>query len=499
MTYFSSIHSPVLMTDIYQLTMAQGFWKAQIDDREAVYHLNFRRPPFEGGMTLAAGLQTVIEILEKYKFMPDDLAYLKSLKNIQGDSLFDPAFLKMLEELEFTCDLDAVEEGEIVFPYEPLIRVQGPLLQCQLLESILLNIINFQSLIATKAARLHIAAQGAPILEFGFRRAQGLDGALTASRAAYIGGCSATSNLLAGKIYGIPVRGTMAHSWVMAFEDEVSAFDAYAEALPAQCVFLVDTYHTIEGIKKAIEVGKKVVARGYEFLGVRLDSGDLAYLSIKARELLDAAGFVEAKIFASNELDELIIRDLIQQGAQINVWGVGTNLVTSKGHPALDGVYKMSALKNKNGHWDYKVKCSEQMHKTSNPGILQVRRFKNDYRYLGDATYDINLSKNQDNWTIIDPLNPIKRKPIQDPYHFRDLLIPIFREGKRVYNPPALEEIKEKISRELSFFHKGIKRFLFPHQYPYGLEQKLYEKKVSLIEKMRSPHEECLNYSGFAE
>jgi nicotinate phosphoribosyltransferase len=291
----------------------------------------------------------------------------------------------------------------------------------------------------------------------------------------------------------------MAHSWVMAFEDEVSAFDAYAEALPAQCVFLVDTYHTIEGIKKAIEVGKKVVARGYEFLGVRLDSGDLAYLSIKARELLDAAGFVEAKIFASNELDELIIRDLIQQGAQINVWGVGTNLVTSKGHPALDGVYKMSALKNKNGHWDYKIKCSEQMHKTSNPGILQVRRFKNDYRYLGDATYDINLSKNQDNWTIIDPLNPIKRKPIQDPYHFRDLLIPIFREGKRVYNPPTLEEIKEKISRELSFFHKGIKRFLFPHQYPYGLEQKLYEKKVSLIEKMRSPHEECLNYSGFAE
>ena len=262
-----------------------------------------------------------------------------------------------------------------MFPYEPLLRIQGPLIECQILESPFLNLINFPTLIATKAARICIAANDESVMEFGLRRAQGLDGALTASRAAYIGGCDSTSNVLAGKIFGIPVKGTHSHSWVMVFDEEEEAFQAFAECMPNQCVFLVDTYDTIEGIKKAIRVAKWLKERNKKFLGVRLDSGDLAYLSIKARQMLDEAGFPEAKIVASNELDETLIIELKRQGAMISVWGVGTNLVTAKDQPALDGVYKLSAIRNPGGEWVDKLKLSEQMIKVSNPGILQVRIF----------------------------------------------------------------------------------------------------------------------------
>lgn len=491
MPSFFSVFSPVLMNDFYQYTMAQGYWKQNMHNRRAVFHLNFRRIPFNGGFTIAAGLETVIEALEHFKFQESDLAFFKTLKNPEGDPLFEPDFLSYLKDLKLSCDVDAVQEGEIVFPYEPLLRVEGPLLHCQLLESLLLNIINFQTLIATKAARLKIAASGAPILEFGFRRAQGLDGALSASRAAYIGGCDGTSNVLAAKQYGIPLKGTMAHSWVMSFSNEQEAFEAFSNSLPKHSIFLVDTYHTLEGVKQAIEVGHRIKQKGHEFLGIRLDSGDLAYLSIEARRLLDEAGFKKTQIIASNELDEVIIRDLTQQGAKINVWAVGTHLVTSKGQPALDGVYKMSALQNEEGQWDYKIKCSEQMRKTSNPGILQVRRFQNQNHYVGDAIYDTLHRPCQNTWTICDPLDPTKKKLLDLTQNHRDLLVPIFREGKCIYSPPSLNAVKQKVEHELSFFHEGLKRFLFPHQYPFGLEQSLYAKKIDLIEKMRSSYEPC--------
>ena len=313
--------------------------------------------------------------------------------------------------MKFTCDVEAMPEGSVAFPYEPLLRIQGPLIQCQILESPLLNLINFPSLIATKAARLRIAAKDDQILEFGLRRAQGIDGILTASRAAYIGGCNATSNVLAGKLFGIPVKGTHSHSWVMVFDDELESFKAFAQEMPANSVFLVDTYNTLEGVKKAIEVGHWLQSIGKKLKGIRLDSGDLAELSIKSRKLLDDAGFQETFILASNELDETLISDLKRQGAQINIWGVGTNLVTSKDQPALDGVYKLSAIRNPGEPWEYKLKLSEQMIKVSNPGILQVKRFNNKNINVADMVYDIHTDLGQ-NMTMVDPFDPTKQKNI---------------------------------------------------------------------------------------
>src|SRR5213593_1299903 len=303
-----------LLTDLYQLTMAYGYWKSGRAEREAVFHLFFRHSPFQCGFTLTAGLAPTIEFLQAFQFTENDLAFLGTLRGNDDEKLFDRGFLDYLGTLRFSCDVDAIPEGTVVFPQEPLLRIQGPILQCQLFETALLNLINFQSLIATKAARVCLAARGEPVLEFGLRRAQGVDGALTASRSAYIGGCAATSNVLAGKLYGIPVRGTHAHSWVMSFDDEREAFRAYAEAMPNNCVFLVDTYDSLEGVRRAIEVGRTLRQRGHEIAGIRLDSGDLAYLSIEARRMLDAAGFEKATIVASNDLDEHIITSLKQQG-----------------------------------------------------------------------------------------------------------------------------------------------------------------------------------------
>ena len=370
--------------------MATG--RPEPPDREAVFHLTFRRSPFHGGYTIAAGLATAIDYLENSRFTEADTAYLATLTGNDDRPLFEPAFLDFLRTLQPACDIDAVPEGTVVFPQEPLLRVRGPLLEAQLLETALLNIINFQTLIATKASRLVLAARGEPVLEFGLRRAQGIDGAVSASRAAYIGGCDATSNVLAGQLYGIPVRGTHAHSWVMCHDDELTAFREYAQVMPNNCVFLVDTYDTLQGVRHAVTVGRELRKQGHEMIGIRLDSGDLAYLSIEARRILDEGGFPKAVIVASNDLDERIVETLNDQGAKINVWGVGTRLVTGCDDPALGGVYKLSAVRSNGEAWQYKVKLSEQAAKVSTPGVLQVRRYYSagDGAPLADAIIDEN-------------------------------------------------------------------------------------------------------------
>lgn len=476
--------SLALMTDLYQLMMVYGYWQQGMKNKEAVFYHSFRRPPFNGGFTVAAGLEYVIQFIEHFKFDDSDLSYLTTLKGADNERFFSDEFLDYLKHLKFTCDIDAVPEGTIVFPQEPLLRVQGPLIQCQLLETPILNLINFSTLIATKSARVCIAANGDPVLEFGLRRAQGFDGALTASRAAYIGGCEATSNVLAGKLFGIPVRGTHAHSWVMAFEDELLSFEAFAKSLPGNCVFLVDTYNTIEGTKKAIEVGKWLQKKGKPFLGIRLDSGDLAHLSVVCRQMLDEAGFQQAKIFASNELDETLIAELKRQNAQIAVWGVGTHLVTGKGQAALDGVYKLSAIREQGDPWVWKLKLSEQMVKVSNPGILQVRRFTSEKGNVADVIYDVS-SDLENGCNVIDPLDPTKEKTMNKEWPSHDLLIPIMRKGKRIFQMPSLAEMRLTTLKNLDQFSSSIKRFLNPHQYVVGMEASLYRAKIDLIKQIR--------------
>lgn len=473
-----------LLTDLYQLLMASAYFKAGLHEKEAVFHLVFRRRPFNGGFAIAAGLESVVAFLEDYSYTASDLEYLASLTDPEGTPYFDAPFLKWLKNLTFTCDIDAIPEGTPVFPQEPLIRVKGPLAQAQLLESPLLNLINFPTLIATKSARLRLAADKDEVMEFGLRRAQGIDGALTASRSAYIGGCDSTSNVLAGKRFGIPVRGTHAHSFVMVFHDEEEAFKTYAKAQAGSTVFLVDTYDTLAGVKKAIEVGKWLRKEGKKLLGIRLDSGDLAYLSIEARRLLDESGFESTKIIASNELDETLIADLKRQGAKITVWGVGTNLVTSANQPALDGVYKLSAIKEDSG-WRDTLKLSEQMIKLSNPGILQVRRFAHKGIYQADMIWDEKGFNEVGGTNIVDPHDPTKEIEVPSNWTYEDLLKPIFREGKRVYLLPTLKEIKDRTQAELSHFQSGIKRFMNPHQYIVGMEKELNDRKVKLVRELR--------------
>lgn len=472
--------SLALLTDLYQLTMAYGYWKSGTHAKEAVFNLFFRQHPFAGGFTVACGLQAAMAALAGFRFAPTDLAYLAQLTGANGQPLFEPAFLDYLGQLRLECDLDAVPEGTVVFPHEPLARVRGPILQGQLLETLLLNQFNFPTLIATKAARICLAARGEPVLEFGLRRAQGADGALTASRAAYVGGCAGTSNVLAGKKFGIPVRGTHAHSWVMSFDDELAAFEAYAKAMPNNCVFLVDTYDTLAGVRRAVAVGQWLRQQGHQLLGIRLDSGDLAYLSVEARKLLDAAGFSQAVIIASNDLDEHIIASLKAQGATINVWGVGTRLVTGYDQPALGGVYKLTAVRQTGEPWNYKLKLSEQAVKTSTPGILQVRRFCAGDQFLADAIYDAELGPPAD-FIIVDPLDATRRRPIPADTAYEDLLAPVYRAGRLVYQPPGLAEVRERARQQLARFHAGVKRFTHPHQYPVGLELRLHELKTRLI------------------
>src|SRR5262249_1867602 len=338
---------------------------------------------------------------------------------------------------------------------QPLVRVRGPILQAQLVESALLNVINFQSLIATKAARVVYAAKGDPVIDFGLRRAQGFDGASSATRAAYIGGCAGTSNVLAGQMYGIPVKGTHAHSWVMSFPSEREAFDTWVRVMPNNTVLLVDTYKTLEGVMHTIEIAKKLRAEGRELQGIRLDSGDLAYLSIQARRMLDDAGFPKATITASNELDEHLIASLKDQGARIDVWGVGTRLITAYDQPALGGVYKLTAIRPKGGAWQHKIKLSEQAAKISTPGVLQVRRFD-----CGDMIWD-----------------ELTGAPVEAG---TDLLVPIYRGGKRVYDPPSLDEIRARREEQLARLSPDIMRFENPQSYPVELEPALSDLKNRL-------------------
>ncbi len=477
--------SLALLTDLYQLTMAFGYFKTGAARQDASFSLFFRQHPFQGGYTIACGLATVLDFLERFRFELEDLDYLSTLNGNDGEPLFDDHFLDYLRQLRLECEVHAVPEGTVVFPYEPLLRVTGPLLQAQLLETALLNIVNFQTLVATKAARICAATTGEPVLEFGLRRAQGIDGGLTASRAAYVGGVEATSNVLAGRLYGIPVRGTHAHSWVMAFDDEEEAFVAYAAVLPANCVFLVDTYDTLEGVKRAVQVGRELRRRGHHMIGVRLDSGDLAYLSAEARRILDAGGFPDAAVVASNDLDEWLIENLKQQGARINVWGVGTKLATAFDQPALGGVYKLTAIREPGGSWQPRVKLSEQLIKVSNPGLLQVRRYRDSSGFVADAIYDAVVPPGADCW-IVDPLDHTRRRALSHELEFEDLLVPVFAQGKRVYEVPQLAAARARVQVQLAGFHDGIKRLLNPHRYPVGLEQSLHEVKTHLVLEARS-------------
>ncbi len=476
--------SPALLTDLYELTMACAFWKSGIAEKEAVFHISFRQAPFQGGFTVASGLWSAIAYLRDFHFEHDDLDYLGTIPSAEKDRLFDDEFLEFLGGLRFTCDVDAIPEGTVVFPQEPLLRVQGPILQAQLFETALLNFLNFQSLIATKAARICLAAEGEPVVEFGLRRAQGVDGGLTASRAAYIGGCVGTSNVQAGKVFGIPVSGTHAHSWVMAFDRELDAFAAYAKALPNHCVFLVDTYDSLGGVRHAVEIGRELRRRGHDLAGIRLDSGDLAFLSIQARKILDDAGFQKTAIFGSNDLDEHIIASLKQQGATIKLWGVGTKMVTAYDQPALGAVYKLSAIRGPDGEWEHKLKLSEQAAKITNPGILQVRRFRSATEFVGDAIYDLSLGV-PEKFTIVDPLNSTRRKRFEPSMASEDLLVPVFRAGKLVYQVPSLTEIRTRVQQQLAMLHPGVKRAVNPHEYPAGLELGLHDLKTKLVLQAR--------------
>ncbi|MEE3369699.1 MAG: nicotinate phosphoribosyltransferase [Planctomycetota bacterium] len=438
-----------LVTDLYQLTMAYAYWKRGLANREAVFHLSFREQPFAGSFSLCCGLDSALDFLANWHFDATDLDYLETLTDHTDNRLFPNDFLDYLSRLRYTGDIDAIPEGTIVFPHQPLVRVRGPLISAQLIESGLLNLINYQTLICTKAARICLAAAPTPVLEFGLRRAQGIDGSLAATRAAYIGGCRATSSLWAGKQLGIPVRGTHAHSWVLAFDDELAAFTAFAEVYPDNCVFLVDTFDTLRGIQHAIQVGQRLRATGHELVGIRLDSGDLGTLSHQARQLLDQANFHQAVIVASNDLDEHAIAHWKSQQAPIGIWGVGTRLVTASDQPSLGGVYKLSALRNSQGQWKHKLKRSENDEKHTLPGMLQVRRYHRNGAPHGDMLYD-ELTE-QSNCAV--PMRGNTEQVVMDEsLAAEELLIPVMRAGNVVAHSPSLHQLQQRTQDQLTLF-----------------------------------------------
>lgn len=481
------VYSPSLslLTDLYELTMGFGYWRNQIHDRRAVFHLFFRTCPFRGQYAISAGLAPALEWLCRFRVEPDDVAYLRSLEGNDGRPLFAADFLEAIEGLRLEVDVDAMPEGTIVFAHEPLLRVSGPLWQCQWIESALLNLINFQTLIATKAARVCLAANWESVLEFGLRRAQGIDGSLSASRAAFIGGCAATSNVLAGKILDLPVRGTHAHSWVMSFDDELTSFQAYADAMPNNCVFLVDTYDTIEGVRHAICVGQELRQRGFHMVGVRLDSGDLAELSIATRRMLDEAGFQDAVIVGSNDLDEHAIQELKRQGATIAVWGVGTRLVTGGDQAALGGVYKLGAIEDAHGHFQPRIKLSEIPIKTSVPGIQQVRRFFRDGAMVGDLVFSDSIGA---------PVGPVGETLHGDRVDFgscesltcEDLLQPVMRSGNLVAELPSLSEIRQRARKQCEMLPEATRKIDEANPYRVGLERRLAEQRRQLMAQLQA-------------
>ena len=470
-----------MMTDLYELTMMNGYLRYGKDKNRACFDLFYRRRGDVTAYAVAAGLEQVIEYVQNLRFTQEDIEYLRSL------AIFDDAFLSYLSDFHFTGEILAVPEGTIVFPDEPILRVIAPIMEAQLLETALLNIINHQTLIATKAARVVHSARGDKVLEFGLRRAQGPDAGIYGARASIIGGCQATSNVLTGQLFGVPVGGTHAHSWVMSFEDELTAFRAYADVFPDNCLLLVDTYDTLgSGVPNAITVFKELRARGKEPVGIRLDSGDLAFLSRQARVMLDDAGFPNAKIFASGDLDEEVIWDLKAQGAAIDVWGVGTRMITSMDNPALGGVYKLSA-EEVDGKFVPRIKISENPAKITNPGVKQLYRFYD--RRSGKALADL-LALDEEDFSsgepleIFDPENTWKRMTLCD-YRMRQLLVPVFENGELVYDSPALSEIAAYAKQEMETFWDEYKRLNRPHRYKVDLSQKLYDLKLQLLANRR--------------
>ncbi|PYJ25466.1 MAG: nicotinate phosphoribosyltransferase [Verrucomicrobia bacterium] len=473
-----------LTTDLYEVTMAYGYWKAGMSNHEAVFHVTFRENPFGGEFTIACGLATAIDFLQAFHFTEIEIDYLASQHGNDSKPLFDPAFLDYLRGLRLVCDIDAMPEGTLVFPNEALIRVCGPIIECQLMETALLTILNFQSLIATKAARVCLAAENEAVIEFGLRRAQGVDGGLSAARAAYIGGCAGTSNLQAGQRYRIPVSGTQAHSWIMFFETETEAFQTYAKAMPNNCVFLVDTYDSIEGVRHAIDVARQLRKDGHEMIGVRLDSGDRVALSIEARRMLDEAGFTNVKIVCSGDLDEYEIADMKQRGAKIDLWGVGTKLTTGWPDAALGGIYKLGAVRRPGTQWQYRIKLSNEPAKTSCPGSLQVRRFHQpDSRFIADAIYEIDHGVREP-CEIVD-IETKKETNIPVKTGYSDLLVPIFRRGELVYEAPNIEASREHARRQLSCAPPEILRLHNPAPYKIGLERSLHELRSELIARAK--------------
>ena len=470
-----------MMTDLYQLTMMYGYFKTGMRDNLATFDMFYRSKDATTHYAIMAGLEQLIEYLENLRFDEESLNYLRGL------GIFDEDFLEELRNFEFHGDVYAVPEGTIVFPGEPLIRVTAPIFEAQLVETALLNIINHQTLIATKASRVVQAAEGGTVMEFGLRRAQGPDAGIYGARAAIIGGCKSTSNVLTGQMYNIPIAGTHAHSWVMSFPDEITAFRKYAEMFPTSCLLLVDTYDTLKsGVPNAIQVFDELRAQGHEPVGIRLDSGDLAYLSREARKMLDAAGYPNTIICASGDLDENLIRDLKLQGACIDTWGVGTKIITSEDCPSLGGVYKMSA-ETVDGRVIPKIKISENPVKITNPGVKKLWRIYDNK--TGKATADL-IALDYETYdttkplTIYDPVNTWKSMTLTD-YTMKELQVKVFENGKRVYDSPSLQEIQRHCQEDLDTFWDQYKRLLNPHRYKVDLSDSLWMLKNSMLQNYR--------------
>ena len=474
-----------LLTDLYELTMMQGYFKNPTD-QVVVFDAFYRKNPCDGGYAIAAGLDQIIEYVRHLHFAPDDIDYLRSL------NIFDADFLEYLRGFHFTGDIYAVPEGTVVFPREPLLKVIAPVMEAQLVETTILNLLNHQSLIATKASRVVYAAKGDGIMEFGLRRAQGPDAGLYGARAAMIGGCIGTSNVLTGQMFQVPVKGTHAHSWIMSFPDEYTAFKTYAELYPNACILLVDTYDVLNsGVPNAIRVFQEMKAAGHEMkgYGIRIDSGDLAYLSKQAYTMLDEAGFGDAIISASSDLDEYLIESLKSQGAKINSWGVGTNLITCQDNPAFGGVYKLAAIKNAEDE-DFvpKIKVSENVEKVTNPGNKtiyriydkQTKKIRADLICLANETFDP-----EEDMIIFDPMATWKKTKIAGgSYTLRELLVPVFQKGECVYTSPSVMEIRDICQKELNTLWDETRRFANPQEVYVDLSDKLFKIKSDLLEQM---------------
>lgn len=473
-----------LLTDLYELTMMQGYYK-QKQNEVVIFDVFFRQNPCSNGYSVCAGLEQVIDYIKKLNFTYEDVDYLRSL------GIFSEDFLHYLSGFHFSGDIYAITEGTVVFPKEPLLKVVAPIMEAQLVETAILNIINHQSLIATKTSRIVSAAKGDGIMEFGLRRAQGPDAGLYGARAAMIGGCVGTSNVLAGQTFDVPVMGTHAHSWIMSFSDEYTAFKHYAELYPDNCTLLVDTYDTLKsGVPNAIRVFQefKDARRPFKKYGIRLDSGDLAYLSKQARKMLDAAGFTDAAICASNDLDEYLLHDLKVQGAAIDSWGIGTNLITSKDCPSFGGVYKLAAIQNEEGEFVPKIKVSENTEKITNPGNKTIYRIydkktgkiRADLICFADEVYDISQDL-----LLFDPIDTWKKTRLTGgSYTMRELLVPVFRNGECVYQSPSVMEIAEYCRQEKETLWDETKRLFYPHRVYVDLSQKLFDVKNSLLERV---------------